>query len=71
MLACRAERQSSSGSSVCRWKAMITASCSIDSTVDLATFGPVARSAVEVRRFHLATVFWLMPWRLAKTLRLA
>lgn len=29
------------------------------------------RSAVDVRRFHLATVFWLMPWRLASALRLA
>ena len=28
---------------------------------DLACFGPVAWSAVDVRRFHLATVFWLIP----------
>ena len=27
----------------------------------LGSFGPVGRSATEVRRFHLATVFWLMP----------
>ena len=32
-----------------------------DSTVDLATLGPVGRSAVAVRFFHLATVFWLIP----------
>jgi hypothetical protein len=32
-----------------------------DSTVDFASFRPVGRSAVEVRFFHLATVFWLIP----------
>ena len=47
------------------------ASCSTVSTVDFASFGPVGRSAVEVRFFHLATVFWLIPWRRARTLRLS
>ena len=40
-----------------RRRATMTASSSIDSTVDLATLGPVGR----VRFFHLATVFWLIP----------
>ena len=26
-----------------------------------AAFGPVRRSATELRAFHLRTVFWLMP----------
>ena len=39
----------------------MTASSSIESTVDLGSFGPVGRSATEVRFFHLATVFWLIP----------
>jgi len=39
----------------------ITASCSIDSTVEVGFFGPVGTSATEVRRFHFATVFRLMP----------
>jgi hypothetical protein len=39
----------------------MTASSSIDSTVDRATLGPVGKSAVDVRFFHLATVFWLIP----------
>ena len=33
----------------------------IDNTVDLASLGPVGMSATEVRCFHLATVFWLIP----------
>ena len=37
------------------------ASSSIDSTVDLAVFGPVGRSASEERCRHLATVFGLIP----------
>ena len=37
------------------------ASCSGDSTVELGSFGPVGTSAVEVRFFHLATVFGLIP----------
>jgi hypothetical protein len=40
-----------------------------DDTVDFTTLGPVGRSAVEVRCFHLATVFWLTPWRRASALR--
>ena len=47
------------------------ASCSTVSTVDFASLGPVGRSVVEVRFFHLATVFWLIPCRLARTLRLS
>jgi hypothetical protein len=46
---------------VCFRNATTIASSSIDSTVDLASFGPVGRSATDVRLFHLATVFWLMP----------
>ena len=34
-------------------------------------FGPVRRSAVEDRFFHLANVFWLTPRRLASALRLS
>ena len=49
----------------------MTASSSIDSTLEQATFGPVGRSAVEVRRFHLAPTFWLIPWRLASALKLS
>jgi hypothetical protein len=33
--------------------------------------GPVRRSAVELRFFHLATLFWSMACRFAKTLRLS
>lgn len=39
----------------------MTASSSIESTVDLGSFGPVGRSATEARLFHFATVFWLIP----------
>ena len=46
---------------VCRRKATTTASSSIDSTVDRASFGPVRTSATEAARFQLATVFWLIP----------
>jgi hypothetical protein len=38
----------------------MTASSSIERTVDFGSFGPVGRSAAEVRFFHLATVFWLI-----------
>jgi hypothetical protein len=37
----------------------MTASSSIERTVDFGSFGPVGRSAAELRFFHLATVFWL------------
>ncbi len=37
------------------------ASSLIDGTVDLGSFGPVGTSVTEVRLFHFATVFWLMP----------
>ena len=63
MVAWRAYRQSSSGRSVWRRKATMIASCSTVSTLDFASFGPVGRSAVDVRFFHFATVFWLIPWR--------
>lgn len=42
------------------------------STVEYGSFGPVGRSyTAAVRFFHFATVFWLMPWRFASTLRLS
>ena len=37
------------------------ASSSNDSTVECGFFGPVGRSATEVRFFHFATVFRLIP----------
>src|SRR4051794_26308220 len=52
-----AYKQSSSGRSVCRRKPTMTASSSIDSTVDRGSFGPVRRSTTELRAFHLRTVF--------------
>src|SRR5947207_11761857 len=69
IVACSAYRQSSSGNSVCRRNATTIASSSIDSTVELGCFGPVGRSATKLRLRHLATVFGLMPWRLARVLR--
>jgi hypothetical protein len=54
---------------VWRRKATIIASSSTDSTVDFGSLGPVGRSAVEVRFFHLATVFWLIPYRAASVLK--
>jgi hypothetical protein len=33
--------------------------------------GSIGRSATEARFFHFATVFWLMPCRFARTLRLS
>jgi len=49
----------SSGNSVCRRNATITASSSDVSTVDLASFGPVGRSVTDVRwrHFDLPLVF--------------
>jgi hypothetical protein len=35
----------------------MTASSSIDSTVDRGSFGPVRRFTTELRAFHLRTVF--------------
>jgi hypothetical protein len=49
----------------------MTASSSMERTVDRGSFGPVGRSAVEVRSRHFATVFRLIPWRLARVLRLS
>src|SRR5438128_952480 len=43
----------------------------IDNTVEAGCFGPVDRSATELRFFHLATVFGLIPCRLARVLRLS
>ena len=40
-------------------------------TVEAGCLGPVGRSATELRFRHLFTVFGLMPWRLASTLRLS
>jgi hypothetical protein len=37
------------------------ASSSADRTVDFGSVGPVGRSATELRFFHFATVFWLIP----------
>jgi len=47
------------------------ASSSIVRTVDLGSFGPVRASEMEDRFFHLAIVFWLTPYRLARALRLS
>ena len=47
------------------------ASSSIESTVERGCLGPVRSSWTEGRFFHLATVFGLIPWRLASTLRLS
>jgi hypothetical protein len=33
--------------------------------------GPVGKSVTELRFFHLATVFGLIPWRRARVLRLS
>ncbi len=40
----------------------------IDSTVDFGSRGPVGKSATELRLFHLATVFGLIPYRRASAL---
>ena len=61
MVGCSAYRQSSSGNRVCRRKATMIASSSIERTVDFGSFGPVGRSATELRWRHLATVFGLIP----------
>src|ERR1700752_4908781 len=39
----------------------IIPSSSMERTVDLASLGPVGRSATVSRCFHLAVVFWLIP----------
>ena len=49
----------------------MTASSSMVSTVECASFGPVGKSLTAVRFFHFATVFWLMPCRFASVLRLS
>lgn len=49
----------------------MTASSSVESTVDRGSLGPVGKSATEFRVFHFATVFWLIPQRLASVLRLS
>lgn len=46
-------------------------SSSMLSTVERASLRPVGRSLTAVRFFHLATVFWLIPQRWARTLRLS
>ena len=43
------------------------ASSSTDSTVDFGSFGPVGRSAIELRLRHLATVVWLIPLMLGQS----
>lgn len=57
MLGCSAQRQSSSGSSVCLRKATTAASSATDNTVEHGCVGPVGKSATEVRFFHFVTVF--------------
>jgi hypothetical protein len=42
-------------------KATMIASSSMERTVDLASLGPVERSATVSRYLHFATVFWLIP----------
>jgi hypothetical protein len=37
------------------------ASSSVERTVECGALGPVRWSEAEVRFFHFATVFWLMP----------
>ena len=49
----------------------MTASSSTHTTVDFGSRGPVGRSVTAVRFFHLATVFWFTPLRLASALRLS
>jgi Protein of unknown function (DUF3604) len=56
----RQSADASSGSSVCRRKATMIASSLMERTVDLASLGPVGRSAAVSRCFHFATVFWLI-----------
>ena len=56
IVACKAQRQSSSGSRVCLRKATTTASSSSDRTVEPGSFGPDRRSATDVRFFHLERV---------------
>jgi len=56
---------------MCRRNATIIASSPAERTVDLGCRGPVGRSVTADRFFHLATVFGLIPWRLARALRLA
>jgi len=46
------------------------ASSPTDNTEDFASVGPVGRSLTELRFFHLATIFWLMPLRWESALRL-
>ena len=53
----RAYRQSSSGSSACQRIATTTVSSSSDREVGFGSLGPVGKSAVALRFFHLATVF--------------
>ena len=59
-LLCRAYRQSSSGSKVCRRNATHIASCSGVSAVEQGCVGPIGASWTYVRFVHLATVFGLM-----------
>ena len=46
---------------VYRRKATITPSSSIENIVEVGFFRPVGTSTTDVRFFHLATVFWLIP----------
>lgn len=71
IVACKAYRPSLSGRSVRRRNATMTASSPTDETVDFGSVGPVLRSDVDVRFFHFATVFGLIPYRLDSALRLS
>ena len=58
---CRAKRQSSSGSNVCRRNATTIASSASVRVVERGSFGPVFRSSTVARLRHFATVLGLMP----------
>ena len=58
-------------SSAGRRKATTTASSSTGSTAARGSVGPAGRSATALRFVHSATVFGLIPWRLASVLKLA
>ena len=58
-VACKAYRQSSSGSSVCRRNATISAFAAFVSTVECGCFGPIGASWTDGRVFHVATVLGL------------
>ena len=56
---------------VWRRNATMIACSSTGGTVERGSFGPGRKAAVEVRRFHFATVFRLIPYRLEGLLTLS